>query len=337
MKVLLLRFSSIGDIVLTTPVIRALKTNLDNPEIHYATKSKYAMILAENPYVDKIHELGSSLNALIKQLKSSKFDYIIDLHNNLRTWQIKQRLGVKSSTYSKLNFQKWLLVNLKVDLMPNKHIVDRYLATLEPLNIVGDTLGLDHFIPEKDEVDINWLPGEFKNGYVAIVIGATYATKKLPLPRLIELCDRINQPVVLIGGQEDQEVGNEISRFFERTVENEQFESTLQKDLGKRASVFNACGKFNFNQSASLIKQASLVFTHDTGMMHIAAAFKKKVYSIWGSTTPSFGMYPYRTQYVVFENKNLSCRPCSKIGHNKCPKGHFKCMKNVVFDFYLPS
>jgi ADP-heptose:LPS heptosyltransferase len=100
--------------------------------------------------------------------------------------------------------------------------------------------------------------------------------------------------------------------------------------------VYNACGKFNLNQSASLVKQARYVFTHDTGLMHIAAAFKKEVFSIWGSTIPGFGMYPYRTKFTVLENNRLDCRPCSKIGFEKCPKGHFKCMNDIVFDFYLP-
>jgi ADP-heptose:LPS heptosyltransferase len=106
--------------------------------------------------------------------------------------------------------------------------------------------------------------------------------------------------------------------------------------MGKKTIVYNGCGKFNINQSASVIKKARYVFTHDTGLMHIAAAFKKEIFSIWGNTIPAFGMYPYRTKFTILENNRLSCRPCSKIGYNQCPKGHFKCMKELVLDFYLP-
>jgi ADP-heptose:LPS heptosyltransferase len=91
--------------------------------------------------------------------------------------------------------------------------------------------------------------------------------------------------------------------------------------------IVSLCGMYNLNQSASLIKKASKVYTHDTGLMHIAAAFKKEIISIWGNTTPRFGMYPYMTPHQIIENNHLHCRPCSKIGYSKCPKGHFKCMR----------
>jgi ADP-heptose:LPS heptosyltransferase len=150
---------------------------------------------------------------------------------------------------------------------------------------------------------------------------------------MIELCDRINRPIVLLGGKEDRENGEAIAAFFDRSTDGE--EVTL-KELNKRTRIFNACGKFNINQSASLVKGADFVFAHDTGLMHIAAAFKKEVFSIWGNTIPAFGMYPFRTRFTVLENNRLGCRPCSKIGFKKCPKGHFRCMNDQNLDFYLP-
>ncbi|NQW28792.1 MAG: glycosyltransferase family 9 protein [Flammeovirgaceae bacterium] len=337
MKILVLRFSSIGDIVLTTPVLRILKTQLDDVKLHFATKEKFANILASNPYLDQIHRLGTSEAELIQELKIEKFDLIIDLHNNLRTWLIQKKLGVKTYRFDKLNIKKWLFTNFKIDLLPNIHIVDRYLASIAPLGVKGDALGLDFFIPEHDEVQNNWLPETHQNGYIALVIGATYHTKRLPLKRLIELCDRINQPIILLGGPEDSGLGEQIQDFFMEKSTQNLSEDDIEFKLGKKALIFNACGKFNLNQSASLIKKARYVFTHDTGLMHIAAAFKKHIYSIWGNTTPKFGMYPYRTSFVVFENNQLQCRPCSKIGFEKCPKNHFKCMNDLVFDFYLPN
>lgn len=334
-KVLIIRFSSIGDIVLTTPVIRNLKTQDQDYEVHYCTKKQFEPILANNPYVDKLHLLGGSLNELIQQLQEEKFDVIIDLHRNLRTSIIKLRLGAKSYSFDKLNWQKWLMVNLKINHLPNRHIVDRYLDTLKPLDVSLDQLGLDYFIPEKDEVPIDWLPATHRNEFIAYAIGAQHNTKKLPLNRMIELCDKINKPIVLLGGPGDIETGDAIQKFFEKTTKSEPMEEGLKK-LNKKTIIYNACGKFNLNQSASLVKQAKYVFTHDTGLMHIAAAFKKEIFSIWGNTIPMFGMYPYHTKFTVLENNKIDCRPCSKIGHQKCPKGHFKCMKDIVFDFYIP-
>ncbi len=333
MKILILRFSSIGDIVLTTPVIRTLKIQLDF-QVHYATKVQYAELLTSNPYIDKIHLLRGSLSELSKELKDENFDIIIDLHHNLRTRIIKWKLKKRSYTFKKLNFKKWLLVNFKINLLPNIHIVDRYMETVKALGVKSDNLGLDYFFPEKTDIACGWLPETHRNGFAVLVVGTKFKTKQLPVNKLIELCDRINKPVILIGGQEDKQIADQIEVFFKRG--GTEMESGLEK-LNKKTVVFNACGKFSINQSASVIKKANWVFTHDTGLMHIASAFRKPIYSIWGNTIPAFGMYPYRTKFTIFENKKLNCRPCSKIGFEKCPKGHFKCMNDLVFDFYLPD
>ncbi len=336
MKILILRFSSIGDIVLTTPVIRTLKTQIEDAEIHYATKATYAAILKFNPYIDQLHLLDNNLRELISTFKKERFDLIIDLHNNLRTKRVSWALGVKTYTFKKINIAKWLLVNFKWNRLPNRHIVDRYIDTTRALGVKMDNLGLDYFIPESDEVELEWLPETHCKGYAVFAIGGKFPTKRLPVERMIELCDRINKPIVLLGGKEDAETGEKIENFFRRPQGNEAMEEKLG-ELGKKSLIYNGCGKFNLNQSASIVRQARWVFTHDTGLMHIAAAFKKQVFSIWGNTVPAFGMYPYRTKFTVFENNKINCRPCSKLGFQKCPKGHFKCMKDVVFDFYLPD
>lgn len=334
-KVLIIRFSSIGDIVLTTPVIRAIKLQLPDVEVHYCTKKQFADILQNNPYVDKVHTLDDSLADLISSLKDEAFDFVVDLHNNLRTKIIKSRLGVSSKAFNKLNWEKWLMVNAKVNKLPNVHIVDRYMEAAAPLGVKTDGFGLDYFIPEKDEVESSWLPETHQKEYVAYVIGAQHNTKKLPLKRMIELCDKINKPIILVGGPDDAATAEEIVKFFERTEKSAPYEEKLF-EMNKKAHIFNACGKFNLNQSASLVKNATYVFSHDTGLMHIAAAFKKNIFSIWGNTIPMFGMYPYKTKFTVLENNKVNCRPCSKIGYQKCPKGHFNCMNKIVFDFWLP-
>lgn len=339
MKILILRFSSIGDIVLTTPVVRCLKTQLPDAEIHFVTKKAYRTLIENNPYIDRYFLLENELNTLVTQLLSERYDYIIDLHNNLRTLVIKARLslksGVKCYSFDKLNIEKWLLVNLKINRLPDVHIVDRYMKTVESLGVVNDDKGLDYFIPKQDEVTLESLPKTHQNGYIAFAIGGQHSTKKLPIERMVELCRRINQPIILLGGKEDVETGEKLIQLLPTSlapsIEDGEYHSSPIVHHSSLA-IYNACGKYNLNQSASLVKQADVIYTHDTGLMHVASAFKKKIVSIWGSTVPAFGMYPYQTNFVTWQVNDLPCRPCSKIGYDQCPKGHFKCMNEIVFE-----
>ena len=317
MKILIIRFSSIGDIVLTTPVIRCLKQQVKDALVHYITKKQFGSILENNPYIDKLYTIEKKISEVSTELKKENYDFIVDLHHNLRSTQLKSILGKKSRSFHKLNIEKWLMVNLKINKLPNTHIVDRYFETVKSLGVKNDGKGLDYFIPAKDEVDKKTLPVEFQNGYIGFVIGAKYFTKQLPNEKIISICKKINEPVILLGGKEDVEKGEKI-----------------KVAVGSRqAVIFNSCGKYNLNQSASLVKQAKKIITHDTGLMHIAAAFKKEIVSVWGNTIPGFGMYPYYGESQVSSLKsqvlNLSCRPCSKLGFSKCPKGHFKCMMEI--------
>lgn len=321
-KILILRFSSIGDIVLTTPVIRCIKQQVPGADVHYCTKPAFQSIVAHNPYVDKVHVLKDNLKYLIEELKTENFDFVVDLHNNLRTTIIKTRLGKPGKSFNKLNYEKWLMVNFKLNRLPDIHIVNRYLDAAAALGVKDDGGGLDYFIPEQDEIDLHTLPEPFWDGYNAFAIGAQHYTKRLPTERIIELCEQLKKPVILLGGKEDAATGDEIVAYF-----NKQGATS-----GKPTSVYNACGKYNLNGSASLVKQAEKVISHDTGLMHIAAAFQKEIISIWGNTIPGFGMYPFRSNYLVLEVNGLSCRPCSKIGYKKCPKGHFKCMRDITFE-----
>jgi ADP-heptose:LPS heptosyltransferase len=346
-KILVLRFSSIGDIVLTTPVVRALAQQVPGAEVHFATKPSYRGLLEPNPYISKVHCLTGSLGELVQALKAERFDYIVDLHNNLRTRLIKLRLGVKSSSFDKLNWQKWLLVNFKVDKLPRVHIVQRYLAAAAPLGVRDDGRGLDYFIPAGQEVDVTTLPAPFQRGYVAVAIGAQHATKRLPVEKLIELCAKLARPVVLLGGPEDESIGHVIEQAFETRAATDENAAVIPdspyyfpaKSLNTQVPqtlIHNGCGRYSLHQSASLLRQAQFVVSHDTGLMHIAAAFGKEIFSVWGNTVPAFGMYPYKTEFRVLEVPGLPCRPCSKIGFEKCPQGHFKCMRDQNLNLELP-
>ena len=320
MKFLIIRFSSIGDIVLTTPVVRCLKKQLANAEIHFLIKSSFRPIVNSNPYIDRIYYLENSLADTIKELKKENFDYIIDLQHNVRSMKVKNGLGKKSFSFNKLNIEKWLYTNFKWNKLPPIHIVDRYMQTVESFGVKNDGAGLDYFIAEDERVKETDIPASHLAGYIGIVIGAALNTKKYPMHKLKELCEAIDHPVILLGGLEDAEEGERIAAV-----------DTIK--------IYNACGKYSLNESADLVRRAKLIVTNDTGLMHIAAAFKKPVISLWGNTVPEFGMYPYygenylsrqkASPYDIVEIRNLSCRPCSKIGYDKCPKSHFKCMELI--------
>lgn len=309
-KVLILRFSSIGDIVLTSPVIRCLKNQVPGVDIHYATKKQFAGLVSHNPAISRVHLLGDSMTELIRELREENFDLVIDLHNNLRTLRIKWALGAKYSTYRKLNIRKWILVKFKKNLMPDRHIVHRYLDTCRRLKVVYDGYGLD-FYPENNRlpagIELPAVP------FAVFAIGGTYFTKKMPLNKMQELAEKSTVPIVLIGDKHDAVRGAELA--------------------GKQAGVINLCGMLSIDESAAVMDRAAAVIAHDTGMMHIAAALKKKVISIWGNTIPAFGMYPFFPEgtrdgmNIISEVSGLSCRPCSKLGFDKCPKGHFHCMQ----------
>jgi ADP-heptose:LPS heptosyltransferase len=314
MKFLVIRFSSIGDIVLATPAIRCLKKRYPDSEVHFLTKMKMKAVTEANPYIDKFHYLDGDFKQMAADLKTENFDYIIDLHKNLRTLRLRFVLKAKWYSYQKLSIQKFLLTKFHWDLMPSTHITTRSLNTLLPLDVKDDGQGLDYFIGEKDRVDIKSLPEFLQSGYGAIVIGASYYTKKLPPEKLIELVNRLDCPLILMGGPEDKVIGEKIIQATNNT------------------SAWNGCGVFSLNGSADLIRQAEWVISHDTGLQYIACAFNKRVMAVWGGTSPKLAVEPYYgtanpSNYRNYIVPGLSCQPCSNFGLKKCPKGHFKCMR----------
>lgn len=295
--------------------MRCLKTQFPEAEVHFLTKKRNADLLQANPYIDQIQVLDDSLSDTIQQLKAENYDFIIDLHNNLRSLRVKLGLKVRSYSFNKLNFRKILLTRFKLNMMPEGHIVERNLETLRHFNVIDDGAGLEYYIPEEDEFRISELPESFRNGYVALVLAGTYFTKRMPVAKYRKLIAESRVPFVLLGGK-----GERVSAA-----------SILEWNTG---NVLDFTGKLRINQSASLVKNARLVIANDTGLMHIAAAFHKKILSVWGNTSPELGMYPYLPAEgsEILEVKGLSCRPCSKLGYNECPKKHFRCMNDIPED-----
>ncbi|SMC98528.1 glycosyltransferase family 9 protein [Pedobacter nyackensis] len=316
-KILVIRFSSMGDIIYTTPVVRCLKEQLPNCEIHFLTKTQFQYIYQNNPYLTKLHTLKPKLSDTIKDIKAEKFDLIIDLHNNLRTSIIKLATGLPSSTYKKDRISKWLALKFKWNrFISKKHLVDRYLETVKFLGVKNDDKPIDYYISKAYNLS-EFLPETHQQKFVAFVIGATHFTKRLPNDKIIEICKGINLPIVLLGGNDVKD--NAL---------------IIQQAVG--SNVYNTCGLTNLDQSVFLVSKAHKVIGFDTGLTHISEAFDRPLASIWGGTTPDLlGVHPYKISDSLIVGEDLSCRPCSKFGLEKCPLGHFKCMKNINPDIVV--
>ena len=314
-RFLVIRFSSIGDIVLTTAAIRTLKQQAGG-YVTVLTKSKYANLFDDNPYIDEVIVYDNTLVSLWPRLLTGHFTHIVDLHNNLRSRLVclmlfwVPALRVKKASRARNN-----LISKRTHQMPAKHVVDRHFDAIAKFGCKPDGEGLNFYIPKEAEVDYRKIP-MLQYPFTAVAIGGQHATKKLPAHKLEEMLRTIEGPVVLLGTEDDKAAG--------------------QKAAGKLAiegrwNIYNACGELTLHQSASVLQQATEVYSHDTGLMHIAAALGKMVHTIWGSTVPAFGMYPYHTDFTVQEVKRLPCRPCHKHGFAACPLGHFKCMEDQAF------
>lgn len=310
-KVLVVRFSSMGDIILTTPVVRCLKEQV-SCEVHYITKARFADLLNGNPYIDKLWTIDSDLNEIKEELQAEEYDAIVDLHKSLRSWQLSWILKKGAYRLNKLNLRKWIFVNFKLNFLPDIHIVDRYLDTLKQWGVKNDGKGLDYYI-QSDEIEaVDAHLNESGEPSIGLVIGAAHFTKVPPYELLYKFCSTYRGKICLIGGPPEAEKGEKLE---EMSGEN----------------VKNFAGKLSIDESAYVLNKTSIVIAPDTGMMHISAALQKPIILIWGSTHPAFGMYPYYgnsgLKHKNVEVNNLDCRPCTKMGRASCPMGHFLCMK----------
>lgn len=313
MKILVIRFSSLGDILLTTPVLRCLKLQRPDFSIHFVTKQEWAPLVERNPYVDKVHVLFRDFPSLVQELKAERFDGILDLHGSLRSRRLCFVMGKKAWRFNKQNVLKALIVHFKIKRSV-RHVVWRYIEACQQWGVCYDGQGLDFLISE-DEYNFSkgLLPEAFRPGFIAVTVGARHFTKTMPPEKLSVLLNTINRPVALLGGRAEAEVA-----------------SGLLKQL--RCPAVHLAGRLPLGMSAAILQQAAGVLAHDTGLMHMAAALRKPMVVLWGSTTPALGMYPLYPegqQHLVgySEVPGLPCRPCHKIGRSRCPRGHFACMQ----------
>lgn len=295
-RILVIRFSSIGDIVLTAPALASLREAIEGPsEIHFLTKATMRPVVEGfGELVDQIHTIEHATAEVMDALRSAELDYIVDLHNNVRSRAVKRALGLISFTVDKQNVAKWLLVR-GWRTQPVAHIVDRYIAAF------GGAFGAKTPTqwPELFEgAHFNRMPSV---PYAIIALGATHNGKRLTDSIIESIAQRENRSIVLIGGSEDRERGESWVRRF---PDWHQF-----------------AGSTSIAESAALLRQAEHVYTGDTGMMHLAAAVGTPITSFWGCTRPNLGMGPWRAaadSQEVHPASELGNRPCSKLGNRAC-------------------
>ena len=312
-KILLIRFNSIGDIVLTSPVVRFLSR--EGYELHYVLKKTYKELVVHNPGIHKCWFLEDDLDSLIQELKEEEFDLVVDLHNTIRSKYLRRALKRPSRVLKKHRVKDWLMVNFGLFRQQKKHMSLRFMELVQDMINTKDPINTEfHFPDERQEnsyLDVN-------ESYVCIAVATAFYTKTIPVDILHDLIQKIDRKIVLLGGPADQQIA----------------ESLVEMNAEK--PVLNLVGKIDIIDSASILEDAAVLITGDTGLMHIAAALGTPTVSIFASTHPILGFTPFygsrEVEHYIIQNDELSCRPCTKQGRNSCPKSHFKCMNGLSVD-----
>ena len=302
MKVLVIRFSSMGDIVLTTPVIRILKNNI-SASIHYLLKEKYASLLRNHPMIDKLF-LWEKIE--MEDLRNENYDLVIDLQRNLRSLLTVWKLNRKSVTYDKMRIRTWLYTHLRIDLLKNSHVAERYIASLQGLGLSNDDKGLNVYTTE----EYNLHKVDNSKPLIGINLGGSFVTKRIPRHVIEPIIQDSRYFFILLGGKDVEELNDVPS------------------------NCLSLIGQTTLSESISIIEQCDIIVSGDSGLMHIAAAKQKPIIVVWGSTGEEYGFYPYYgkksdQQFLSIVNEQIECNPCSKYGRKKCPKGHMNCLNRL--------
>jgi len=316
-KILIIRLSSLGDILLTTPFIRAIKTQFPNIKIDMLIREEYADVIKLNPYIDKklLFKTDEKSNiALIEQLRNNHYELVIDLQNNLRSKKIVSALKIKKVKFQKRSFDKFLLVNFKINkLREAPQIPVRYSNTIQNLKL--DEKALDLFTDKFTNAKLIE-----KNNLIGFCPGARHFTKRWPKEYFIELGNKLTKDgykIVLFGGKIDKEICAEL--------------------VNRISGAINLSNNDELLQTAADMKLCKAVVCNDSGLMHTASSTGTKVIAIFGSTVKEFGFAPYNCRNLILENNSLTCRPCSHIGRSDCPKKHFDCMNSIKPEFVFEN
>jgi heptosyltransferase-2 len=317
-NILLVRFSSIGDIVLTTPVVRAIRARHPAARITYVVREDLADLLRHNPRIDRLitWRHREPLRPLAQLLRQEEWTHRIDLHGSLRSLQLRRLVGGEWTGYPKHRLQRTLLIatrrRLGGSLGP---IVRRYAMAARDLDITLDDRPAEVFVSVEAQQAANHFLASHRLGrtrrLLALVPGAAHFTKRWPAEHWAALVDHLSptNDLVILGGESER---------------------GLAQSLAERGhgSVASAAGEFSLLGSAALLRKATAVVAGDTGLMHIATAVRTPVIALYGPGVEQFGFFPWQAAARVLE-RDLYCRPCSAHGSARCPQGHHRCLRDI--------
>jgi heptosyltransferase-2 len=320
MKILVIRLSSLGDVLLSTYLLRLLRNSFPNAQIDFLVAKEFAIVFKYNIRLnnvllyDKSKSFASHIVSTLSINNPHHYDIIIDLQNNFRSRVFTWGKGTQIFRFDKRRLYKLRFVYLKKRTSAFKAIPILYAETFPEILLSDDGLGLELWTSKDRPTYLphSKTPRAFFNK-VAIAPGAKHLTKRLPLDKYIELVklfqSKFGSEIYLVGGKEDTYLCEEISN--------------------RAQSVKNYSGRLDVIETAELLDEMGLVVSNDSAVVHIASARKVPVVQVYGSTVPEFGFIPFRTHYAIVENNNVSCRPCTHYGRAACPKNHFRCMMDI--------
>ncbi|MCK5050275.1 MAG: lipopolysaccharide heptosyltransferase II [Candidatus Cloacimonetes bacterium] len=318
-KILVIRLSSLGDIVLTQSVMQALRNEFPDSQIHYLTKKVYSPIVEMFNCVDEIHYWENKYS-LLKNLRKLKFDLAIDLHSKFNTFIIKSFISAKRTvTYNK----KHLLRRQIVKKRTNKTIsstVALYFTALRKIGLESE-VSTPNLFPVNNAVMPEVFPTGNQAKYIGLFPGALHKTKQYPVEQLAEFIDSVptewDCQFLTFGSKAERLLAEELNSLTE-------------------INIIDLCGKLDLQQLVFAINKMDAVITNDSGPMHIAAALEKPQIAIFGATHPKLGFAPMNEKAILLF-ADLPCRPCSLHGGKECPLKHFNCMKSIAAEQILNS
>lgn len=334
-KILIVRFSSLGDVILASQLIRALRTRFPHAQIDFLVKSAYSELLRFNPRLSSVIELRSGsfgeLADTARKIRLEKYDLLLDIQNNFRSRYVRLMARARMTrVVNKREVRRFLLVRFHWNLYRKISTVpERYLETIAGIAPSDDCDGPELFVPEHVATAMTSLLARSHldrcDAVVGIAPGARHFTKRWPLERFVELgvlLGRTGQKgrvkILVFGSREEKDYCGDIAQMINLRLESPAAE--------------NMAGQFSLLETAAALDRCTLVVSNDSGLMHVAAARRRNLVAVFGSTVRELGFFPPEGRSIVVETSGLPCRPCSHIGLEKCPKGHFKCMKEITAD-----
>ncbi|MFZ5518354.1 MAG: glycosyltransferase family 9 protein [Candidatus Zhuqueibacterota bacterium] len=324
-KILIIRMSSIGDIVLTTPVIRLLQQQFPGAKIDFVIKKQFVDILSDHPLLNRLlifdkQNNAGTLRQIRRAISETRYDIIIDLHKNIRSYYLSIGTGAGTvARFKKGVLRRFLFVKFRMKSQEKPlPVYQRYLSAVAFLDIRDDRQGPQIFIHPSVQHRITGWYASFINRWpvlIGVAPGASFRTKRWTPQGFSEVINQLihrhNAGIIIFGNGADRDISQ-----------------TLNIDAEE--NVLDVTGQLSLQETTALLNHCSILLTNDTGLMHLATALKKKIVAIFGSTTEELGFFPYNTEFLVIQNHGLACRPCSHLGRQRCPRKHFKCMNDIA-------